>query len=141
MKAKKSRGVESSQNRDGWLFISVVLILVGIFNVYPVVSSFLLSFQTGKGAVYHFNGLDNFFRLVKDKVFVQALMNTFTYFIFQVPVMIVLALAIATLLNDPKLKLKAFFAPQSSCPVSRHSLPIQSYSRACSQQRDSSTRS
>jgi len=109
MKANKTRGVESSQNRDGWLFISVVLILVGIFNVYPVVSSFLLSFQTGKGAVYHFNGIGNFLRLVKDKVFVQALINTFTYFIFQVPVMIVLALAIATLLNDPKLKFKGFF--------------------------------
>jgi len=109
MKANKTRGVESSQNRDGWLFISVVLVLVGIFNVYPVVSSFLLSFQTGKGAVYHFNGIGNFLRLVKDKVFVQALLNTFTYFIFQVPVMIVLALAIATLLNDPKLKFKGFF--------------------------------
>jgi len=109
MKANRTRGVESSQNRDGWLFISVVLILVGIFNVYPVVSSFLLSFQTGKGAVYHFNGLGNLFRLAKDKVFVQALINTFTYFIFQVPVMIVLALAIATLLNDPKLKFKGFF--------------------------------
>lgn len=109
MKAHRSRGVEKYQNRSGWLFVGIGLALVAIFSLYPVISSFILSFQTGKGAVYHFNGFGNIIRLFGDTVFHQALSNTFVYFIFQVPVMTVLALTIATLLNDPKLKFKGFF--------------------------------
>ena len=109
MKAHRSRGVVKYQNRSGWLFIGTGLVLTAIFSLYPVISSFILSFQTGKGAVYHFNGFGNIIRLFGDTVFRQALSNTFVYFIFQVPVMTVLALTIATLLNDPKLKFKGFF--------------------------------
>jgi len=109
MKAHRSRGVVRYQNRSGWLFIGIGLVLTAIFSLYPVISSFVLSFQTGKGAVYHFNGFGNIIRLFGDTVFRQALSNTFVYFIFQVPVMTVLALTIATLLNDPKLKFKGFF--------------------------------
>jgi len=109
MKAHRSRGVEKYQNRSGWLFVGIGLALVAIFSLYPVISSFILSFQTGKGAVYHFNGFGNIIRLFGDTVFRQALSNTFVYFIFQVPVMTVLALTIATLLNDPKLKCKGLF--------------------------------
>lgn len=109
MKVARRRGVERYQNIYGWSFIAIALVLLIIFNIYPVISSFILSFQTGKGAVYHFNGLGNITRLLGDKVFRQALMNTFIYFIFQVPIMIVLALTIATILNDPKLKFKGFF--------------------------------
>jgi lactose/L-arabinose transport system permease protein len=109
MKANRLRGIEKFQNSYAWSFISIALALVSVFSLYPVISSFLLSFQTGKGAVYHFNGLGNIVRLFGDTVFRQALVNTFIYFIFQVPVMTVLALTIATLLNDPKLKFKGFF--------------------------------
>ena len=109
MKANRLRGIEKFQNNYAWYFISIALALVSVFSLYPVISSFLLSFQTGKGAVYHFNGLGNIVRLFGDTVFRQALVNTFIYFIFQVPVMTVLALTIATLLNDPKLKFKGFF--------------------------------
>lgn len=109
MKANRPRGIERFQNNYAWYFVSIALVLVSIFSLYPVISSFLLSFQTGKGAVYHFNGLGNILRLFGDTVFRQALINTFIYFIFQVPVMTVLALTLATLLNDPKLKFKGFF--------------------------------
>lgn len=103
------RSTAGFQRNTGWLFVSFALILVGIFSIYPVISSFLLSFQTGKGAVYHFNGLGNISRLLKDTVFLQALKNTFVYFIFQVPIMIVLALAVASVLNNPRLKFRGFF--------------------------------
>lgn len=109
MKSMRHRGVERFQNMYGWAFIASAFLLIMIFNVYPVISSFILSFQTGKGAVYTFNGLGNIKRLIGDTVFHQALRNTFIYFIFQVPIMIVLALTIATILNDPTLKFKGFF--------------------------------
>lgn len=109
MTKKKYPGGEASQNRTGWVFISIALALIALFNLYPVISSFLLSFQTGKGSVYRFNGFGNIIRLAGDTVVLKALANTFTYFIFQVPVMIVLALSIAVVLNDPGLKLRGFF--------------------------------
>jgi len=109
MKTLQHHGVAGIASKTGWLFVSFSLILIGIFNIYPVISSFLLSFQTGRGAVYHFNGLGNIIRLSKDTVFLQALKNTFIYFIFQVPIMIVLALTIASVLNSPRLKFRGFF--------------------------------
>ncbi len=109
MKTKRIRGVTVIQNRSGWLFIGLAVILVACFTLYPVVSSFLMSFQTGKGAVYTFNGLGNFKRLLTDTVFLQALKNTFIYFLFQVPIMTILALLIANILNSPKLKFRGLF--------------------------------
>lgn len=105
----RNSGGEAAQNRAAWLFVSTALALVAVFNLYPVVSSFILSFQTGKGSVYRFNGFGNVIRLAGDTVFLKALGNTFIYFIFQVPVMIVLALSIAVVLNDPNLKFRGFF--------------------------------
>lgn len=56
-----------------------------------------------------FVGLNNYARLFGDPTFIAAIKNTFIYLIFQVPIMIVLALIFSVLLNDPKLKLKGFF--------------------------------
>lgn len=105
----KIKGFEKVQNRVGWLFVGVAVLLIAAFSLYPVVSSFLLSFYSHKGAISTFVGLGNIERLMTDTVFQSALRNTFVYFIFQVPVMTVLALLIATILNHPKLKFKGFF--------------------------------
>lgn len=56
-----------------------------------------------------FVGFANYTRLMGDATFKKAVGNTFLYLIVQVPVMIILALVIATTLNDPKLKFKGFF--------------------------------
>lgn len=109
MKAGRIKGVTIVQNRSGWLFVGIAVFLVACFTLYPVVSSFFMSFQTGKGAEYTFNGLGNFTRLISDRVFIQALKNTFVYFLFQVPIMTVLALLLANILNSPKLKYKGLF--------------------------------
>ena len=100
---------ESAQNRKGWMFVLISLVLVSIFGIYPIISSFLLSFQSGRGSVMEFNGLGNVAKLFQDGVFKKALVNTFIYFLFQVPVMIVLALLIATVLNNPKIKFRGLF--------------------------------
>ena len=109
MNVRHLRGVEKRQNIHGWLFAALAVVLIVSFSFYPVISSFILSFQTGKGAIYKFNGLGNIVRLLSDTVFKQALINTFIYFLFQVPAMTMLALIIATILNHPKLKFKGFF--------------------------------
>lgn len=101
--------IYKSENINGWIFISVAAVLTIVFSLYPIISSFLLSFQSGRGNQLRFTGLGNIKRLFEDAVFIQALKNTFLYFIFQVPVMIVLALSIASILNSPQFKFRGFF--------------------------------
>ncbi|MEH7225074.1 sugar ABC transporter permease [Bacillus sp. JJ1566] len=92
-----------------YLFLAPALILFLIFTVYPIISSFILSFQTSEGGVYVFTGLDNYVRLINDSTFHQALYNTFIIFIVQVPIMIFFALVLAALLNSKLLKFKGLF--------------------------------
>jgi len=54
-------------------------------------------------------GFVNFERMFVDPVFRQAMGNTFLYLIIQVPIMLLIALVIAKVLNSPSLKYKAFF--------------------------------
>lgn len=93
----------------GWSFVIIALVLIGLFSLYPIINSLILSTMSGKGVVYTFNGLGNIKRLFSDPVFKTALKNTFIYFIFQVPIMLTFAILIASLLNDKKLKFKGFF--------------------------------
>lgn len=56
-----------------------------------------------------FNGIGNYTRLFTDSMFLTAVKNTFIFLIFQVPMMVILALFISVLLNDKNLKFKGFF--------------------------------
>ncbi|WP_368505681.1 carbohydrate ABC transporter permease [Alkalihalophilus sp. As8PL] len=92
-----------------YLFLAPALILFALFTVYPIIASLILSFQRMEQGEYVFVGLANYARLFNDSIFTSALTNTFIIFIFQVPIMIFLALILATALNNQLLKLKGFF--------------------------------
>lgn len=92
-----------------YIFVAPALILFILFTLYPIISSFLLSFQKKVGGVYTFAGFDNYIRLFQDPIFFKALGNTFIIFIFQVPLMLLLAVTLAVILNAPFLKFRGFF--------------------------------
>ncbi|MFP3471206.1 sugar ABC transporter permease, partial [Micrococcus sp. SIMBA_144] len=92
-----------------YLFIAPAVILFSVFMLYPIISSFILSFQTGQGARLTFVGLDNYKRLLSDEIFHTALKNTFILLVIQVPIMVLLALVLASLLNSALLRMKGFF--------------------------------
>lgn len=92
-----------------YYFMLPTLIIFCIFMVYPIIDSFILSFHEFKFGVYKFVGLKNYMLLFKDPVFKAAITNTLIYLIIQVPIMIVLALLFANLLNQKYLKMKGFF--------------------------------
>lgn len=104
MKPKKSSG-----QREVWKFIVFAVIFGSVFLLYPIFYSIYISFHNMQGIQSVFTGFDNYIRMFHDKVFVKALMNNFTYLIFQVPIMLVLGLLLAFILNSPKLKGKNFF--------------------------------
>ena len=103
------RLIKNRQDGTAMLFIIPSLILVTLFIFYPMAQSLITSFQTGVGNNMRFTGIDNYTRLLSDKTFHKALGNTILYLLIQVPIMIVLALVISSMLNDKSLKLKGFF--------------------------------
>ncbi|MGV0910133.1 carbohydrate ABC transporter permease [Martelella sp. FOR1707] len=94
---------------NGWLFVAPALILVAAFMFYPIIRSLVLSFYSGRGMMMNFVGFGNIERLWYDAIFWQALTNTLTFLVIQVPVMIVLALILANALNNPRLRFSGLF--------------------------------
>ena len=96
-------------NLFGWLFVIPAALFIFILNFYPMVSAFLLSLQSGRGNNLKFAGLKNYARLFEDEMFLTSVGNVITYLVIQVPVMLLFALVLASLLKDPKLKGRGMF--------------------------------
>ncbi len=109
MKRKNGAGLNSKENLWGWIFIWLGIILIGLFVFYPMVESLIMSLQSGKGNSLKFSGFSNYVRMFSDATLIKALGNTLIYLIVQVPIMIILALIIASVLNDRSLKFSGFF--------------------------------
>jgi lactose/L-arabinose transport system permease protein len=109
MAATKPGGLKRYYDVNGWLFVGPALALISLFMIYPILRSLWLSLYSGKGMMMKFAGAGNIVRLTNDPVFLKALTNTVTYFVIQVPIMITLALILATALNSPTLKFSGFF--------------------------------
>lgn len=92
-----------------YFFVGPAFILFLAFTVYPIIASFLLSFQTKVGGVYTFSGFANYTRLFSDPLFYKALGNTFIILIVQVPIMLFLAVILAVFLNSSLLRMKGFY--------------------------------
>ncbi|MGP4038575.1 carbohydrate ABC transporter permease [Gracilibacillus sp. D59] len=92
-----------------YIFVFPAVVLFLAFTVYPIIASFLLSFQTRVGGVYTFSGFDNYIRLFSDPIFYKALGNTFILLIVQVPIMLFFALILAVFLNSRLLQMKGFY--------------------------------
>lgn len=105
----RKREMSPKLNRTGWCFVIPSVILIILFVFYPMVQALITSFQTGAGNNLTFAGIANYKRLLTDTTFRKALFNTILYLIVQVPIMILLALVISSMLNNKKLKFKGFF--------------------------------
>lgn len=96
-------------NLTGWGFLLPAMILISCFSLYPMINAFITSLKSGTGINLTFAGLTNYIRAFEDDVFVQSILNCLYYLIIQVPIMLLLALVLASALNDPHLKFKSFF--------------------------------
>ena len=108
--------MQSSRNRAAYGFLAPYLLIFAVFWIWPIISSFVMSFQNTRINPWTFSPGANWGRLFSDPAFYNALKNTMIILIIQVPVMITLATIMAVLLNSPLLKAKglfrfAFFAP------------------------------
>lgn len=102
MKLKKRKVI-------GWTFVIPASVMIVVFNFIPMIQSFLLSLKRGSGSNMKFVGLENYKRLFEDKIFKMTMVNTFIYLILEVAIMLIVAMILASLLNDRKLKGKSLF--------------------------------
>ncbi|MCR5733283.1 MAG: sugar ABC transporter permease [Lachnospiraceae bacterium] len=94
------------RNFYGWLFLLPSVILIAVMSFVPAINAFITSFKIGNGADLKFSGITNYSRILKDAVFTQSIKNCFFYLIIQVPIMLILALILASMLNNNKLRFK-----------------------------------
>ncbi len=103
--------IEKKQQRAGWLFLAPASIMIFIMSFWPMFQALLMSFQKGAGGnltwaePFYFN----YMRMFQDRRFVTTIGNTFFYLIIQVPIMLVLAILLAQLLNNRDLKFRGLF--------------------------------
>ncbi len=94
----KMRGLEL----DGYLYLYPALLILSVFHLFPVLYALNISFyqSSAEDPFATYVGLQNFSRLWEDTVFWSALSNTAWYAILTVVLSIVVALAVALLLNQ-----------------------------------------
>ena len=106
---KNKANFAQKQNRSSWILLAPAIVLILVFSIYPAFKALMTSFQTGAGLNMQWIGLGNYARVFKDKIFIQSLINCIVYLIIQVPIMLVLALVLASALNDRNLKFRGLF--------------------------------
>lgn len=108
---KKGMTLVAKQRIAGWTFLTPATLMIVIMSFYPMVRAFIISLQTGAGQNMRFAEpiFSNYKRILADKVFQQSIVNTFLYLLIQVPIMLLLAILLAQLLNNQQLKFKGLF--------------------------------
>lgn len=111
MGKKRGRSVVAKQRAAGWIFLAPATILIVIMNFYPMFEAFLMSFKTGSSAslVWADPFSYNYKRMFQDQLFLRSVGNTFLYLLIEVPIMLILAILLAQILNNKDLKFKGFF--------------------------------
>ena len=86
-----------------WLYLFPALLILGVFQIYPIVQSFLMGFYTNfdylEDIVYEW-GTDNFVKLFHDADFRLAIKNTCVLTFLAAPLSILASLLFAVLLNS-----------------------------------------
>lgn len=112
--------VNRGRTRDGWLFITPAIVLLGLFLALPVLMAAWVSVSNWRGVGSPFSsevgfvGLDNYRSILTGGTLAQrdfgtALRNNAYYVLLVVPLQTVLALGLAVLVNAKMLRGRGFF--------------------------------
>ncbi|HZW70766.1 MAG TPA: sugar ABC transporter permease [Hanamia sp.] len=108
---------KSKRNFLPYLLVSPYLLFLVVFVIFPVLFCFFLTFNNWNIiAPMHFIGLGNYSRLIHDRLFWKAILNTLQFLLLHIPLQLVVSLFLAFLLNK-KIKAGAFFRASFFMPV------------------------
>ena len=102
MEKKKGMSLLDKQSRAGWIFLAPATLMIAVMSFWPMFSAFLTSLKTGSSASMEWASpiFYNYTRMFADQLFLRSVGNTFLYLAIQVPIMLVLAILLAQLLNN-----------------------------------------
>ena len=108
---KKGMSITGKQRAAGWIYLAPATILIFIMSFWPIIQAVITSFKSGSSANMQWANpfAYNYTRMFQDAVFKRSIGNTFLYLIIEVPIMLVLAILLAQLLNNKHLKFKGLF--------------------------------
>lgn len=93
---------------QAWLYLLPALIIILVFHVYPLIKTFIISFEKGTLNNLAFNGIRNYQIVLSDPKFHKAILNTTLYSFTVVPVGVVIAMIISLIIFE-KIKHKDIF--------------------------------
>ncbi len=127
MKTKKKTGLLATlwQYRVAYVYIAPFFILFAVFNLFPMISGFILSFFRWDGlGPMHFINIENYVNLFKDVLFWKALRNTlFIGIIAHIPILLG-GLVLAYILNSKLVKGQNIFKTIYFMPMVTSSVAI-----------------
>lgn len=102
-----------------WLFIMPMLVLTLTFSLYPVFRSLQITMYNwqGFGEPEQYVGLRHFQTVLTDPFFWNAFGNTLKYMLVLVPVQLTLALMLALVLTNPRMRFTTFYRTVYFMPV------------------------
>lgn len=117
---RRGGGIRGREAVAGWLFISPMLVILGLFLLVPVLMALWVSLSdwTGRGSPFAgtvgFVGLDNYQALatgggLATKDFGTAMRNNLWYVVLVVPLQTMLSLFLAVMVNRRLLSARGFF--------------------------------
>lgn len=111
MNKKKGMGLLAKQKAAGWVFLIPASAMIFVMSFYPMVQAFIMSLKTGSSANMQWASpvIYNYTRMFQDKLFLRSVGNTFLYLLIQVPIMLILAILLAQILNNKDLKFRGLF--------------------------------
>lgn len=93
---------------QAWLYLLPALIIILVFHVYPLIKTFIISFEKGTLNNLVFNGIRNYQIVLSDPKFHKAILNTTLYSFTVVTVGVVIAMIISLIIFE-KIKHKDIF--------------------------------
>jgi lactose/L-arabinose transport system permease protein len=105
----KPRSLEQRTSVFGWIFVAPATLLFLVFFAYPLGQSLFQSFTTREAGVDTWIGFANYERLLNDPLVLKSLQTAGLILAVQMPMMIVLAVGLAVLLNSSWLRFKTTF--------------------------------
>ncbi len=96
----KQKSVYRQEEKDGWLLVAPLLLLLMLFIFYPVVSNFYYSFTRWNGiGTPQWAGLSNYRRMLADEKFLDSLKNLFVLVLY-IPLGVFFPLLFSAFMRD-----------------------------------------
>lgn len=99
----------TGEDLNGYLFISVALIIFSIFTIYPVISAIITSFQNYRPFGSEWVNLKNYTDALSNSLFYKSIKNTAVYTLITVPCSLIIAFVVALLIMPFSKKSQAVF--------------------------------